>query len=72
MGEVYQRALEVIAWIVPDPDQRESDAEEASDETADGPEHTLPLSRQQVKDVVLGTVIGRDSGSFKKYSWRSH
>ncbi|KAF7680529.1 hypothetical protein GT037_002180 [Alternaria burnsii] len=53
MGEVYQRALEVIAWIVPDPDQCESDAEEASDETADGPEHTLPLSRQQVKDVVL-------------------
>ncbi|CAN9211514.1 unnamed protein product [Alternaria sp. RS040] len=51
MGEVYQRALEVIAWIVPDPDQCESDAEEASDETADGPEHTLPLSRQQVKDI---------------------
>lgn len=34
MGEIYQRAEEVLAWIVQDPDQCESNAEKETDDTA--------------------------------------
>lgn len=53
MGEIYQRAEEVVAWIVHDPNQCNVSTNRTTDDTTGGSVHIVSASRAHLEKVVL-------------------
>lgn len=52
MGEIYRRAIEVLAWLIYEPYQTESDAEEETDGTNSDSRNALSFSRKELEAAV--------------------